>query len=293
MGGRGDWGVQSPTLTLPPFANPNDAAIVIGDQLPTCMQPNYVSAIMFRPPGSQAPTSAPIYFIAQRRAPVGAAWVQSVDYGFFMDNGVMCGYVVQRRVAGGSANGLGTDFVMTEKSAPNIEISGLTMLANQIQFDGATDMFLLSTNTRFFAYGDQLSLRNESQSGAANANSSTNSAAFANYPTNVSCTISKIGSAGNTDLLVRYGQTWYVDNTNTGPKFAVRDGTTDWPTHQIAPTVPATFARMPSMGVARLTGLAAGSYTITPRWARHAGTGNVFSAINDDWTTLDVFEVAS
>lgn len=290
---EGDWGVQAATLTLPPFANPDDAAIVVGDDLPQCMQANYVSAVMFRPPGSLAPTSAPIYFIGQRRAPVGAAYVQTVDHGFFMDNGVMCGYVVQRRVSGGSFNGLGTDFVMTDKSAPNIEISGLTMLANQIQFDGATDMFLLSTSTRFFAYGDQLSLRNESSSGAANANSSTNSANFANYPTNVSCTIAKVGAAGNTDLLVRYGQTFYVDNVNTGPKFAVNDGSTDWPTHQVPATLPATFARMSSMGMARLIGLAAGSHTITPRWARHGGAGSVFSAINDDWTTLEVFEVAS
>lgn len=290
MGGRGDWGVAASSLTLPPFAAPDDAAIVIGPDLPTCMQANYTSAIFWRPPLSLAPTSAPYYFMAQRKTIVGAPGTQQVDHGFLINDGVTCGYTVYKRVA--STNFGASVLAVQEETGSAIEnAGGVTVVAMQPQWTDGADMKILGTAT-LQHHGDYFSLRNDSEAGAANANASTNSAAFANYPTNVTNVITKLGPAGETHLLCTYEQTFYVDNTNTGPKFAVNDGTNDHFSHQVAPTLPATFARMASVGTVRLIGLAAGTYTLRPRWARFAGTGSVFAAINDDWTVLTTTEVA-
>jgi hypothetical protein len=289
-----EWSTEAITsLQVPTGALLNEAAIVIGSDLPSCMQANYASAVMFRPRFNQAPDGAPIYFIAQRKNPLGANYVQTVDYGFVMNNGIMCGYVVQKRVSAGSFNGLGTDFTMLEQNAPNIEVSGLTVLTSQVQFDGAMDMFLLSTNTRFFAYGDQLSLRNAVENGACTATQNNAAAAFANYPTNVSFTINKVGSAGNTNLVATYAQTFVVDNALTGGRFGVNvsGGIGDFVTHQVPGNNP-VGVRQSSVGMAPLTLIPPGTYTITPRWARTGGVGNLQSFVNDDWTSLKVTEEA-
>lgn len=49
MASNRDWGVQSQTLTVPPFAGPAESAIIIGPDLPACMQTRYVSAVFYRP----------------------------------------------------------------------------------------------------------------------------------------------------------------------------------------------------------------------------------------------------
>lgn len=281
-----EWASEAITsLQVPSGALLNDAAIVIGADLPACMQATYASAVLFRPRFNQAPDSAPTYFIAQRRNPIGANWVQAVDHGFVIDNGVMCGYVVQKRVSAGSFNGLGTDFVMTEKHASNIEISGLTMLSNQFQFDGTQDIFLLSTNTQFFMYGDQLSPRVDSAWGNSVAGSTTTSAAFANYPWTpipVLPSIAKIGNAGNTEIEVTMHVTSYVNDAATGPEFGVNINGVDYVTCRHAPTNP-VVQRFQSSGVVRTTGgtLAKGTYTITPRWRRHSGGGTCQADVVD------------
>jgi hypothetical protein len=258
------------------------------------MQATYASAIMFRPRFSQAPDSAPIFFIGTRKQNIGANYINSVDHGWVIDNGVMCGYVVQRRVAASNANGLGTNFVMTDKWAPNLDVNNITMLANQVQFDGVTDIFLLSsTGTRFFAYGDQLSLRNDWARGDSAVNT-TSSAAFANYswtPVPALPSITKIGAAGNTDLEVNMHVTSYVNDAATGPEFGVNVNGADIITCRHAPTNPVN-TRFQTSGIGRVFGLAAGTYTVTPRWRRFQG-GGACNTDALDYCTISVKEVAS
>ena len=291
-----EWATEFVTSLQVPTGTPlNDPSIVIGSDLPPCMQANYASAVMFRPRYSQAPDSAPIFFIAQRNQPVGANYVNVVDHGWVIDNGVMCGYVVQRRVAASNQNGLGTNFVMTDKWAPNIDVNNITVTGNQVQFDGVTDIFLLSSlNTRFFAYGDQLSLRTDNAWGNSTG-STTTSVAYANIPwTPIPSlpSIAKIGSAGNTEIEVTMHITFYVDDGATGPEFAVNINGVDHLICKHPPTNPIT-QRLAVSGVVRTTGgtLAAGNYTITPRWRRSNGGGTVLMNAGDDYISMSAREV--
>ena len=291
-----EWATQAVTSLQVPTGTPlNEPSIVIGSDLPLCMQATYTAAIFFRPRFSQAPDSAPIFFMAQRKQPVGANYINVVDHGWVIDNGVMCGYIVQRRVAASNQNGLGTNFVMTDKWAPNIDVNNITLQSNQVQFDGVTDIFLLSsTNTRFFAYGDQLSLRMDTAWGNSINGSSTASGSFANYPwTPVPAlpSIAKIGSAGNTEIEVTMHVTSFVDAAATGPEFAVNINGTDYVTCRHAGTNPVT-QRFQASGVVRTTGgtLAAGTYSITPRWRRVSGANNCQSNV-DDYCSISAREV--
>jgi hypothetical protein len=289
VSGRGDWGVQGASLTLPPFAGPADAAIIIGEDLPTCMQAAYASAIFWRGSTSLSPNSAPIYFIGQRKAPVGGNNAQIVDHGWLVNDGVNpCGYVVMRRV--GASNTAGA-ITMTDVIDPTLDVSGLTVFATQVQWRAQTDIFVLGS-AKFNDHGDDLSLRNFVNNGACTANSSTSSATFANYPTNCTAPITKLWGSGHTVLNVLYSQTYHVSNTDTGPKFAVNVGGTDYPTHHV-PGGSIVGVRLSSVGFARIPFLAAGSYTVTPRWARYGGTSTVNSSINDDFTALAVWEDAA
>ena len=290
-----EWASEAITsLQVPSGALLNDAAIVIGSDLPACMQATYASAVLFRPKFNQAPDSAPTYFIAQRKNPVGANFVQTVEHGFVIDNGVMCGYVVQRRVSGGSFNGLGTDFVMTERWASNMEIVGLTMTANQVQYDGVMDIFLLSTSTRFFVYGDRLSLRNSFAKGPSIIGSTTALNTFVNYPWvpgPALPSIVKVGEAGNTDLEITMDSTFYTNDAATGVEFAVNVNGSDSVVSRL-PGAIAPFNHLQCSGVTRIFSIAPGTYTVTPRWRRATGAGTL-QADHNDWCSISVREVAS
>lgn len=99
MSGNRDWGVQGGSLTLPPFAGPDDPAILVGDFLPPCMQASYTAAIFFRPPNSVI-DRAPYWFLAQRTLPIGGTSWQDVDEGYLIYDGAACGYVIYRRRQG-------------------------------------------------------------------------------------------------------------------------------------------------------------------------------------------------
>lgn len=81
-------------LILPEDAGPDDPAIILGPDLPPCMQADYSSAIFFRPPESQS-LGAPLWFIAQRNVPASGS--QSIDIGFVRWTDTQCGYVVYER----------------------------------------------------------------------------------------------------------------------------------------------------------------------------------------------------
>lgn len=76
---RGDWGVPTRTQVFPPGAPADTAAIIIGPDLPPCMQADYAAAVLFRPPGSVSADN-PYYFMAQRSAL--DAGQSRVDFGW-------------------------------------------------------------------------------------------------------------------------------------------------------------------------------------------------------------------
>lgn len=83
MGGRGGWVLDPNTLTLPPQAGPNDPAIIIGPDLPPCMQSDYSAAIFWRPGFTLDPTNTPYLFLAEHVFP-GPTGVQIVDEGYLL-----------------------------------------------------------------------------------------------------------------------------------------------------------------------------------------------------------------
>lgn len=80
------------SLLIPGDSAPDDPAILIGPDLPPCMQSRYTAAILFRPPGNIT-AGAPYWFIAQRTNPLPTA-KQVVEFGFVRWNGTECGFVV-------------------------------------------------------------------------------------------------------------------------------------------------------------------------------------------------------
>jgi len=94
-----DWDENAITsLMVPNAALPNEAAIIVGSDLPPCMQGIYSSAVFWRPAGSLAVSgSAPLMFRAQQLIS-GGPGVQVVDEGFVVNDGVTCGFIVFRRM---------------------------------------------------------------------------------------------------------------------------------------------------------------------------------------------------
>jgi len=282
------------SLLLPSDASPDQAAIVIGSDLPTCMQTPYSSAIFWRPRFSVSGT-APYFFMAQVRSV--AVDSQRVDSGYVWFDGTNCEYVVtQRRSA---VNTPGGSFETTEQFGRVFKTAGATWVSGnplinyfdaELNF-GLSTLIQVFTPTEFRLFGDYFSLRQHANSGLCNATTAINTTGvFSNYPTAVTNTITKVGSAAQTNLVVHYSQTFFVSVADTGPQFGVNIGGTDFITHKVAPAIPVN-SRFGSYGIARCAGLAAGAYTVTPRWMRVAGSGNVQGVINDDWTSLETREV--
>lgn len=83
------------TLILPNNAGPNDPAIIIGPDMPPCMQPTYSSAFFFRPPATVGAGIAgrPYMYMAQLIAPGGGT--NRVDFGWLVydPSGAVCGFI--------------------------------------------------------------------------------------------------------------------------------------------------------------------------------------------------------
>lgn len=86
-------------LILPFYALPNDAAMILGPDLPPCMQSRYAAAQFFRPPNTVGRgLSSPTWrFVAQRLSS------SVVEEGWLIwDQVSVCGFVVDRRRIGGT-----------------------------------------------------------------------------------------------------------------------------------------------------------------------------------------------
>ncbi len=141
MPGNRDWGASAPSLTIPFGADPDAAAILIGQDLPPCMQTDYIGAIFFRPPFSIT-SQAPYWFIAQAKTPGGGLGWQQVDYGYLLYDGTQCGYVIYKRERGqlslpGSPAHLAaaTDIGIIAQSGDLIDTSPFFFNTNNTLFD--------------------------------------------------------------------------------------------------------------------------------------------------------------
>lgn len=125
------------TLILPNNAGPNDPAIIIGPDLPPCMQAQYQSALFFRPDGTASGGIG------------GKAWMfiglnkfsltTNVDIGWLVydQGGGVCGYVVGRTFAGPKAGGTG-QINPTEIVAALSQVGSASFLVgNSVQYGGA------------------------------------------------------------------------------------------------------------------------------------------------------------
>lgn len=105
-----DWDIDTDSITLPQFAAPNDPAVIIGPDLPPCMQAAYSSAIFFRSPNTVTDSinGQGTWFIAQRKTVAGS----QVEEGWALwDQGTVCGYIVVRvRASGPLGGGTGSFF---------------------------------------------------------------------------------------------------------------------------------------------------------------------------------------
>ncbi|MGI0012086.1 MAG: hypothetical protein ACREBU_01390 [Nitrososphaera sp.] len=143
--------------------------------------------------------------------------------------------------------------------------------------------YVIANSTRSVTPGD-------CDNGEANATVSETSGVYVNYPTAVTNSITKIGSAAESALEVHYSVTVFVDNAATGGDFAVNIGGIDFRTHRTRGTN-VVNARFSTTGMVKAGGLAAGPYTVIPRWARTGGVGTIRAQSGDDWVSLCVREI--
>lgn len=108
------------TLTLPNNATGNQAAIVLGPDLPPCMQGTYSAAIFFRPAGSQTginDNDAPIYFIALQPGFGPPFPATEIDEGWLINDPVSghCSLLLTHSHIGQNAGGGGLGMTFGER----------------------------------------------------------------------------------------------------------------------------------------------------------------------------------
>ena len=130
------------TLILPNNAGPNDGAIILGPDLPACMQFAYSSAIFFRPSNTQTginDNDAPTFFMAQRKEILMPFATATVDEGWLLNDPLTgrCSYIVVRSRLGqnGGNNSIGFQDIFGAFQTP---IGGATQLGQYaVQIGGA------------------------------------------------------------------------------------------------------------------------------------------------------------
>jgi hypothetical protein len=294
------------TITLPPSAAPGSARIVIGPDLPPPLDTyvfnaygfgatKFVAAIIFYANDSVLPVDDLYQFIAVVDNPGLAG---ALVYGL-VQNGAVREFSVGRpaglttitQAAGVTTqlNELYDDIVMAIRAGSTGAIA--LSSPNNINITGNSGVALASNGgtSTITSDGDTIGLRNGSNAAGA-ALGSTNSAVFSAYPGNPSVTITK--RYDNTALLVIFNATFFVSVANTGPAFGVDINGTTTTTSQ-NPGANTINVRLQSSGVAKITGVNAGSVTVNGMWRRYGGTGLVQTVAGDDYFSLYVQEIAA
>lgn len=98
------------------------------------------------------------------------------------------------------------------------------------------------------------------------------------YPGSPTVTLNKLQAA--TAVVVRWAPTFFTDDSNTGPVFAVLINGTDYFTHRLNGFI-SVNVHLPSFGERRISGVPAGQWAIVGRWARSTGLGTLHADGND------------
>lgn len=274
-------------LILPSNAGPNDGAIILDPQVSGCLATRYDAVIVWRAPN---PSFRGQYFegtVKSAFLPSGTtAWIER---GFMLndpDTGT-CWVYIRGRIESNFDPIGGNTF---SETVGDLGQYGTGVAPSPVDF-------VYDIRGDAYVHAEFITTKNDTQNGPANAAAFTNSALFTNYPTNVQCSVVKLGGSAETCFKIEYDQTFYVDNAASGPLFGVNvngpSGSFNFVTHQVPPTLPGVFVRLSSAGMVKTftVPMIQGTYVFTPLWARVGAVGNIFANINDDWTSLSVTEV--
>jgi len=254
-------------LVVPNNVGVDEAAMIIGSDLPPCMASVYSSAILWRPNGTVS-SNRLYYFIAQPRIVI----TQTVDHGFLWYNGTDCGYVVMERREGFFFN---PNLIRPITTLGKVFASASVAFSTQPDFNYKDAHMFFDTNSVFdinatakaLIYNKFLSLEQDTKNGACTASQNVNVGTFANYPTAVQCNVTKQGSATETGFEIEYAQTFFVSVADTGPLFGVNangpSGSIDFTTHRVPGATP-VGVRLSSVGFVKTGGLLPGAYVFTP-----------------------------
>jgi hypothetical protein len=300
-GGNQEWSTNMLTsLILPNTATPNDAAIIIGVDLPTCMQANYAAAIFWRPANSLAASgSGPWFFIAQRKIPSGSG-VETVDEGMVVNDGVTCGYVVFHRR---TATYDGTNLTLVENygrlEIVNMGVATLDPFSNPAHFFVDTDIITtghidVTTPAGEINVGGRVVGNAHNIAGYGTGLTTENAGNYVDWPTGQTITFEKLYD--DTDVQIRLGSTFYASVTTVGVAFGAEfdDGSApfDVLTHSYEPGIAVAGLRLQSYGEVHTSGIDAGTYTVRPRFKKSLGAGTI-SVDANDYFSLTVTEVNS
>lgn len=141
---------------------------------------------------------------------------------------------------------------------------------------------------RIDAENRALELLNLSTGQAGSAGSATTTGGYVNF----SSALTFIKRAGtDTNLRVFLAVDWFSTAVDTVGTFAVQIGGVDYEVFKKRATSANSYVQ--GVGVAHITGLAAGSYGVQPRMGRSSGAGTVTVDATNSFYSLDVMEVRS
>lgn len=101
--------------------------------------------------------------------------------------------------------------------------------------------------------------------------------------TGASKSITKVGASADSDLIVMLSVSCFVSVAGTVVRFGVRVNGVDIDMTQMPVNAASAHTPMP-LGATRITGLAAGTYTVQVRVLRVSGTGTITVDVNDTVT---------
>lgn len=145
MAGDRDWGVDPINETLPAFAGPDDPAIVLGTDLPPCMQSVFASAIFFRSKNTASGgiNGGPSYFIGQSKNDH-----QIFEGWLVYDQSTVCGYVLTHTINAQNL-GAGVIFGAGERFGATFETGAATYGGNTIEYFFGSDFGFPKTLVTF------------------------------------------------------------------------------------------------------------------------------------------------
>lgn len=96
----------------------------------------------------------------------------------------------------------------------------------------------------------------------------------------------------DTDVKVEMALTFFSSSTGSGVRYGVRINSTDYNVGKYSQTLPTAGVHLPTSGIAFISGIPAGTYTVQGRWLRLAGAGTL-SRASTDWLSISATEVTS